>query len=168
MPRFEESYAAALMHEAELGCGYRIIVIPQWEQVVDKTITHRIPAHWFVCWLAKWLPITPYVEIREVTYKDADPYMSDSLGCIWCSPKQRDTLVKAVAARRELPPEPIVEVKSTQAATMKIDYLFDDRYAHRWFNDELPRMTPPWMLERALQVLRPRKHESIVNLEGIT
>jgi hypothetical protein len=54
--------------------GMPIYVDPYFPQDVTETVK-RIPAHPIIQWLAKWLPIEPWVVITVKTYRDKPPYM---------------------------------------------------------------------------------------------
>jgi hypothetical protein len=55
-----------------------------------RTVIKRIPAHPWICWLAKYLPITPYTEINvEIPDDDTMVIWRDQL---ICSPAQLELL----------------------------------------------------------------------------
>ena len=74
----------------------RVQVCPShyWPRVKDGTETLRFEAHPIIKWLARWLPITPYVEMEITKYRDADPMQVKATGVIYCSHAQ------AIALRR--------------------------------------------------------------------
>ncbi len=61
-----------------------------WPKVEDGTETLRFEAHPIIKWLARWLPITPYVEMEVTKYRDADPMQVKATGVIYCSHAQAD------------------------------------------------------------------------------
>lgn len=65
---------------------------PHWPTVRDGTYVRRFPAHPLVCWLARWLPIDPYVDVEYPRYRDADPLVDARAGIIYCSVAQAETL----------------------------------------------------------------------------
>ena len=42
--------------------GLKIYPQANWPRVQDGTRQVRFPAHPLICWLARWLPIKPYIE----------------------------------------------------------------------------------------------------------
>lgn len=79
--------------------GLKIVTSPNWprKRVEDQTV--RFPAHSFVIWLARWFPITPYVEATFPRYRDADPLIDERHGIVYCSPAQADELKRAFRQR---------------------------------------------------------------------
>ncbi len=73
-----------------LPFGLKIIVNNYVQQVFSHNETVRFAAHPFIKWLAKFLPITPYVEAEYPRYKDADPLMIGD--ALYVSPAQYKTL----------------------------------------------------------------------------
>ncbi len=68
-----------------------------WPRVEDGTETLRFDAHPFIKWLARWLPITPYIEMEVTKYRDADPMHDTRNGILYCSHAQADALRRAGA-----------------------------------------------------------------------
>ena len=68
-----------------------------WPRVEDGTETLRFEAHPFIKWLARWLPITPYIEMEVTKYRDADPMHDTRNGILYCSHAQADALRRAGA-----------------------------------------------------------------------
>lgn len=76
-----------------VGLGsYEVRPNKYWPTVVDGTRPHRVPAHPVICWLARWLPIAPYVEIQVPNVRDADMILDNQIGVIFCSPAQANAL----------------------------------------------------------------------------
>lgn len=69
---------------------------PNWPTEFSHMETVRFEAHPLIKWLARWLPIQPYVEVRYARYKDCDPLMSDR--AVYCSPRQADFLRREIGA----------------------------------------------------------------------
>ncbi len=75
-----------------LFSSIRILPSHYWPQVEDGIETFRFEAHPIIKWLAKWFPITPYVEMERMKYKDSDPIFDESTGSLLCSYAQADYL----------------------------------------------------------------------------
>lgn len=76
----------------------RIMPSHHWPKEVDHVDTVRFPAHPFVRWLARWLPITPYVEARYERYRDCDPLHDRERNILYCSHAQADALRRATVS----------------------------------------------------------------------
>ena len=63
-----------------------------WPRVEDGVETLRFEAHPFIKWLARRLPVTPYVEMEVTKYRDADPIFDTRSSAIYCSHAQADVL----------------------------------------------------------------------------
>ncbi|MGR3179873.1 MAG: hypothetical protein ACUZ8E_17675 [Candidatus Anammoxibacter sp.] len=53
--------------------GIKIIPSKFWPQEKPEQYIVRYKAHKIICWLAKYLPIEPYVEAEYTRYVDNDP-----------------------------------------------------------------------------------------------
>lgn len=63
----------------------RVFASAYWPQVEAGAETVRFEAHPFIQWLARWLPITPYIEATYTQYRDADPLLDKARGVLYCS-----------------------------------------------------------------------------------
>jgi hypothetical protein len=63
-----------------------------WPTIEDGTEMRRFPAHPIIRWLARWLPVTPYVEMEVTKWRDADPMYDKRSGALYCSHAQADML----------------------------------------------------------------------------
>jgi hypothetical protein len=74
--------------------GIPLYIGPEpWPQEDDGFIVHRYEAHPLVKWLARYLPITPYVEVQRRKTKDSNPFMF--LGGMHVSRRQHAAIVAA-------------------------------------------------------------------------
>lgn len=72
--------------------GIRIIISHHWPQVEDGTRIVRYEVHPFIKWLARWLPIDPWVEAEHTKYRDGDPIIDKARGILYCSPAQAEQM----------------------------------------------------------------------------
>ena len=80
--------------------GIRIQPFAFWPTVPDGFETKRIPAHPIVKWLARWLPIDPWVEISVPKFKDADAVLDQANNVIHCSYAQEQELIRSFGSVR--------------------------------------------------------------------
>lgn len=66
--------------------GLRIVADLNWPREFAGYETYRSPAHPFIIWLSRYLPITPYIEGQTPSYRDRDPLIVG--GTVFCSPRQ--------------------------------------------------------------------------------
>ena len=77
--------------------GYRFNVVrDHWPQEKSHVETIRVPAHPIVQWLAKFLPIDPWVEMKIQHYRDCSPFIWQ--GTLFLSVRQSDLLKINVTA----------------------------------------------------------------------
>ena len=77
--------------------GLKIYPQANWPKVQDGTRQVRFPAHPLICWLARWLPMKPYIEATYPRYRDQDPLiMGDH---VFCSFAQHEELRRAACVR---------------------------------------------------------------------
>jgi len=76
--------------------GFRIMATPHWPQVEDGTRTVRFECHPIIRWLARWLPIRPYVEATYINYKDSDMLLDRARGVVYCSLAQENVLRREI------------------------------------------------------------------------
>ncbi len=72
--------------------GLHIYPYDPWPQVEDGVEVVRYYAHPIIFWLAKWLPIDPYVDAEYIKYKDADALVDKIGGVMYCSHRQLNAL----------------------------------------------------------------------------
>ena len=77
--------------------GLRISPQAHWPRVQDGARQVRFAAHPLICWLARWLPIKPYVEASYPRYRDRDPLIIGDR--LFCSFAQYDELKRTIARR---------------------------------------------------------------------
>jgi hypothetical protein len=83
--------------------GLKLIIQPNWPVDLVGEETYRSPAHPFIKWLSRWLPIDPWVEYKRPLYRERDPLIHDASGTVFCSAKQYDRLKREIAARNSDP-----------------------------------------------------------------
>ncbi len=88
-------FAGALT--APLG-GFRIYPNAHHPTEFSHMERQRWRAHPLICWLARYLPINPWVEAEFPRYRDCDPWVEQARGAIYCS------LAQAANLRKELSP----------------------------------------------------------------
>lgn len=76
--------------------GYRVVADINWPRLPDGIETVRdYNVHPLVKWLARWLPIKPYVEALRPRFRDRDPMIDERHGIIYRSPRQCGELAEA-------------------------------------------------------------------------
>ena len=68
--------------------GITIVMQDNWPRELVGYDTKQIPAHPFICWLARWLPITPYVEVQVPCYREMDMLLHGAADVVYCSHAQ--------------------------------------------------------------------------------
>ncbi len=63
--------------------------------------TRQFKAHPMICWLARWLPITPYIEGTYPEFKDAAPFMLNNKTILVCSYRQLDALKREMDPKKD-------------------------------------------------------------------
>lgn len=71
-----------------------VMRVKEWPQEFSHFETIRHKAHPLVCWLAKFLPIDPWVEQKIPRHKDRQPFVMQ--GRLFMSIRQADALAAAV------------------------------------------------------------------------
>lgn len=77
--------------------GMQIIQSHHWPRVPDGVYVRQLTAHPIIHWLARWLPIDPWIDVEVPRFKDADPLIDTRRGVIFCSPAQFAELRRGMA-----------------------------------------------------------------------
>lgn len=72
--------------------GMRVIAARHWPREPDGVVLRRVPAHRLICWLARWLPVRPYTDIKVQRWRDAEPLVDWHRRVIFCSERQAEAL----------------------------------------------------------------------------
>ncbi len=77
--------------------GYRIVVSIHMSRIVKEM--RRVKAHPIICWLARYLPIYPYVEVEVETVVETEAALDRIRGVIYVGPKTYEQLRARAACR---------------------------------------------------------------------
>lgn len=75
-----------------------VVASSYWPKEFSHMERQRWAAHPIILWLAKWLPIDPYVVSEHPRYNEREPMLNTETGVLYCSQAQE------AALRRELAP----------------------------------------------------------------
>ncbi|MCK5444983.1 MAG: hypothetical protein KAI73_05120 [Rhodospirillaceae bacterium] len=102
-----------LAHHAPVRChsnegflmdvfGVKVQVFEPWPQVATgKMRTRQFPVHPVIKWLARWLPITPYIEAKYPEFVDGEPFMLNNKTVLVCSRRQLDALKREMEPKKD-------------------------------------------------------------------
>ncbi|MCP4900098.1 MAG: hypothetical protein GY906_24270 [bacterium] len=82
----------------QLG-GVRIMPSPHHPTEFSHMETVRFAAHPLIRWLARWLPIEPYIEAEYARQKDCAAIFNGYNNTLYCSLAQADYLRRHTGAR---------------------------------------------------------------------
>ena len=72
----------------------KIYATVHWPVEFSHMETRRFEAHSIIKWLARWLPITPYVECYYPVYKDKPAMFDQRTGHVYCSLRQERAMLQ--------------------------------------------------------------------------
>lgn len=82
--------------------GIQVQIHEPWPQEpTGRKVARRFQAHPFIQWLAKWLPIAPYVEGRYPEYRDIAPMMFKGKTVLVCSRRQLEALKREMEPKKD-------------------------------------------------------------------
>jgi hypothetical protein len=70
--------------------GVRVVSSEHWPKLRRP---RRMPAHPLIRWLARWLPIEPFVTVTRIEY--ADPILHRASNTLYCHNEQREAMIEA-------------------------------------------------------------------------